>query len=96
MSDMDEQETLINESNSMDYECKSTEKLGNLRIFQGNNSGESLIDIGKRSNISNSSLIKDSVIHQPKEFPKINPSGSITENKHNSSFTTTAEGALGF
>jgi len=33
MSDMDEQETLINESNSMDYECKSTEKLGNLRIF---------------------------------------------------------------
>ncbi len=96
MSDMDEQETLINESNSMEYECTSAGKLRNLRIFQGNNSGESIVDVGKRSNISNSSLIKDSVIHQPKEFPKINPSGSITENKHSSSFTTAADVATGF
>ena len=33
MSDMDEQETLINESNSMEYECKSAGKFRNLRIF---------------------------------------------------------------
>jgi hypothetical protein len=33
MSDMDEQETLINESNSMEYECTSAGKLRNLRIF---------------------------------------------------------------
>ena len=33
MSDMDEQETLINESNSMEYENASAGKLRNLRIF---------------------------------------------------------------
>ena len=91
MSDMDEQETLINESNSMEYENTSAGKLRNLRIFQGNNSGESTGDVGKRSNVSNSSLLKDSVIHQPKEFPKINPSGSITDNKSSRSFTQLAE-----
>ena len=52
-------------------------KLRNLQIFRGNASGEK-INFG--GNMLNSSSNKDSLIHQPKEFPYINPSGLITEN----------------
>ena len=93
MSDMDEQETVIhdsspvldNESNAINYERAvfGGSKMRNLKIFQGNNSGENVYIGGKRSNQGNSSSNKDSQIHQPKEFPYINPSGSITENNSN-------------
>jgi hypothetical protein len=80
---------LDNESNAINYERAvfGGSKMRNLKIFQGNNSGENVYIGGKRSNQGNSSSNKDSQIHQPKEFPYINPSGSITENNSNKNFT---------
>ena len=66
-------------------------KLRNLQIFRGNASGEK-INFG--GNMLNSSSNKDSLIHQPKEFPYINPSGLITEN--NSKNFTDGKGSNDF
>ena len=79
MSDMDEQETLINESISQDN--GEGNRLRKLKLFQGNISNENISFEGGKHNLSNNSSIMDSIIHQPKEFPRINPSGSITEGK---------------
>lgn len=78
MSDMDEQGTLINQSISQDYA-----EGGKLRkLFPGNISYENISsEGGMKSNKSNNSSIKDSIVHLPKEFPRINPSGSITDLK---------------
>lgn len=85
MSDMDEQETLVNESNSQDYDLSSGCKLRTLKLFQPNTSNENIsfdgFDAKNKSNLSNNSSIGGSVIHYPKEFPKINPSGAITNTK---------------
>lgn len=85
MSDMDEQETLINQSSSQDYgDMTAGSKFKKIRLFQGNISNENISYDGGKYDLSNSSSLKDSVIHYPKEFPKINPSGAITENKSKS------------
>lgn len=100
MSDMDEQETVVHETSpNMDNESNANyeravyggSKLRNLQIFRGNTSGEN-INFG--GNMLNSSSNKDSLIHQPKEFPYINPSGLITEN--NSKNFTDGKGSNDF
>jgi hypothetical protein len=82
MSDMDEQDFLVNQSTSQDFgDVTAGGRMHKIRLFQGNMSNENISFDGGKYDLSNNSSIKDSVIHYPKEFPKINPSGAITDNK---------------